>query len=307
MRCQWQTERACFHCHETKPVGLFPPRGRQQKGKVHNGLTAPGPALICWACVEADAHAMDARGFRNKRRRTFVVAGLDVRECRDCNYLLPLTHEFYSVKSRKSPTGHVHRNSKCRECVIVEQRERRRKRSAADPEYRARKSAARRRALETEEGRERAKAAQRRYREKVMADPEKAAAWREKARIEHRLRREREGVPLESIRANLIARRERSEMLPAAPLAAFINARIEARMAINRFIGDDTEKVGAKADICSELGIHPRSLYRLEHETGNVTIALAEEVLLRAGVAWGDVYSYDDHADLYATVLEGLV
>jgi hypothetical protein len=156
---------------------------------------------------------------------------------------------------------------------------------------------------------ERARANQRRYSERLKADPERYAAHRESARIAYRLRRERRGLPVKpagSLPKNVIKSSPGPRRLSSAPLIAFIDGRIEQRNAVVRLIGEE-RKSSALGDVCEELGIDPRALYRLRNESEQVSVGVAERVLVNAGVAWSDVYSYDDHPALYAEggVLEG--
>jgi hypothetical protein len=56
-----------------------------------------------------------------------------------------------------------------------------------------------------------------------------------------------------------------------------------------------SERVGVGI-VCEDLGLPSRNYRRWREPGAQVQIGLAERVLLRAGVEWYEVYSYDDHA-----------
>jgi hypothetical protein len=156
-----------------------------------------------------------------------------------------------------------------------------------------------RRKAEREASPERHRAAVRRWYAKMMADPEKHAAYLESARMGRRLRREREGVPLDRQRkAKATMLRDTPRYLPSGPLVALLDRIVADRRAVARVTGDYSE---ATHDVVAkQLGVEPRTVRGWRSGTyPTVRVGKAEQVLLRAGVSWQEVYSYDDHAYIF--------
>lgn len=150
------------------------------------------------------------------------------------------------------------------------------------------------------ENREAAQEAQRRYREKVYSDPERAQEWRDYQRIYHRLWRERQGIKvrtssLEQYRK--LVKPDWGHKLPAAPLA----------QALERLIAGCEDREIA----CEALGTCSRSLAAWNSgERQEVQFNVADTILCRTDLLWWDVWdeTNTDPADLVkvAQAFEGV-
>lgn len=227
-----------------------------------------------------------------------------MRRCGKCSEVKTLTRGFY-VDARDERGRPVRWMYYCKRCQI-EGANRRYYESRKDPQQVAKLRA--RNARLNREWRRRnpaaARAAVRRHHRKVQADPQKHAAHLESRRMARRLKREREGKPVRPLsakqRANLAMTKTASSYLPAGPLAALVDRIVDQRKAVSEVLGDRARASGGDgviAEVCAEFGVDERT-YRgwRTGEYRQVRIGMAEKVLLRAGVEWFEIYSYDDHA-----------
>lgn len=219
-------------------------------------------------------------------KRTWVCAeiGLTLRRCsRGCGPF-KLLAEFGT-----SPRG------VCRDCRnAYKKRLREEGRLADDKAYQARW-----RREWNAANPERRRAAWERWYAKVMADPDAHAKRRELARMDYRLKREREGVPLDQqrrIRAPVTLRPERLR-LPSRPLAEFVDGLAAREAKLNSLPGETW--VPAVGEICSRLGVSDRLLRRWRTGTEAVSVEVAERVVFRAHADWEQIWPKDDFPSLY--------
>lgn len=232
------------------------------------------------------------------------------RRCSACGVEKPLTREFFYPERRDPQTGEVAAWGRwCKPCkrkrsrvesLSPEQRaeraargrasyRRRMARFRADPQ--AQKEA---RALGREASRRwrrrnpnAARESTRRYRERMSTNPQKLQEVRERDRMARRLRREREGVPLDEQRPGRAEEQllERpTPFLPALPLA-----QVMERWIIRQTRSHD--------EACEELGVAARTLYawRTGERTG-VRFQEADKVLVSLAFNWWDVWFCERHA-----------
>lgn len=259
----------------------------------------------CLHAVRADA-ARKARAVyvarHNVQARTHYT-------CSSCGKEKPLTPEHFYVERRDPDTGAVVAWARwCIPCKLERSRtsnltpaqlEQRNK--AARLAYRRRLVKLKRDPSELAEARAKwrmrsrvwraanpakAREAQRRYMRKVKSDPQLRRAVLERSRMAGRLRREREGIPLEAQRggnaSNHLRERPMPE-LPALPVAGAILRRLERTS-----VGRD--------EICATLGISGRTLYAWKSgERQSCMFPEADAVLVALGLNWWDVWDCDDH------------
>jgi hypothetical protein len=81
-------------------------------------------------------------------------------------------------------------------------------------------------------------------------------------------------------------------MLPAAPVAAFVERIIAREDRVRRQGYDDGLNTGAREDVCAWLGIQPRSLlaWRVGQREG-VQFEIVDQILTEAGVGWWEVFT----------------
>jgi hypothetical protein len=234
------------------------------------------------------------------------------RVCRKCERTLPLDHEHF-YRDRKCRDGFKWR---CRTCEHESQR-----RENLPPEVLehrrkvSRESARRRRA----EGSRSNAEASRRWREKTKQDP---AKWRamilDSQKIRARLRAEREGREIRTVRVAADERKDGRKVdaqefpkLPAAALLAWITERIRIEDRARRMGLDNSARdTGARGDVCARLGVDLRRVYSWEvGEAERVDFNLADRILTRGGVCWWDVWdasNTDEHGlRLVARAFEG--
>jgi hypothetical protein len=138
-----------------------------------------------------------------------------------------------------------------------------------------------RRVRQDPEGRARVNAASRRHKAKRKADPTLHAQDLENMRIQHRLRQERKGRSLDTIRpkrATMGLDPTAQIMLPARPLVEAVAVLAEQRGA-------------TETTMCAALGINPKQLYDWrEGVWEHVTLPVADRVVTRAGLMLEDVW-----------------
>lgn len=139
----------------------------------------------------------------------------------------------------------------------------------------------------------------REYLERVKADPEKHKRLLETRRMAYRLKLEREGITPRPAK-----RHEDRRLIPSAPLATLI-ARIKEEREVVAALIDDPD-YGNLAEVCRDLGTNDRH-YRHWRDGSypNVTVTVADRVLMAADVRPRDIYSPDDHLEALA-LLEGM-
>jgi hypothetical protein len=225
-------------------------------------------------------------GVRLDERTFMTTSGGHVRVCTMCDEAKPLD-EFALVNGA--------RRGSCVACVNS-----RKKRygeegrlSPGDPERRAENW--RRWSEAHREDRQRQ---HREYLARVKADPVKHAHFLEGRRIEHRLRREREGKPVRPGRTKHVANVPEARYLPSAPLVTLIERTRAERERVAELL--DERVNGVLAEVCEDFGVSTRTFRRWrDGSQPKVRIGLAEAVLLAADVDFSAVYSYDDNAAAY--------
>lgn len=129
---------------------------------------------------------------------------------------------------------------------------------------------------------------QRRYRERVRADPVRNAAFLETRRLAYHMRRDRNGL-MRMVAEGVPG----GPMLPSAPVAAFVDFLI-ARAGTDAKLGDDP--TGA---VCAQLGINARRL--LAWRTGESPTArfdVVDKIFTRGQALWFDVYDPVAHPEV---------
>lgn len=136
------------------------------------------------------------------------------------------------------------------------------------------------------------------YRERLKADPVRYTRFLETRRIQARLKAEREGRP--PVTRIVKARSVREEhYLPALPLAAFVDAKIEQRCRIDRNLGLG-EDLAPFEEICHDLGIATKSLRDWRNGiVREVQVGTAERVLLNANASLDEVWLRSEFPELY--------
>jgi len=222
---------------------------------------------------------------KKRERTTRLVDGRWRRKCTVCRVEKDLLTSFSrsTPTAKRVPARYCH---ECKACAVRRQTERR-ERLMAEPET-ARLERARRAELQRrwrEQNPERYAEQKRRKRERLRSDPEQRRRAQENRRIDYRLQREREGVPLEAgwRKANSTKFPDRGGRLPAAPLGEAIVAA--------------AERAGLSlAQFCDECGVHERSVYAWTHgERKSVHLYVALAIVTRAGLLWHDVWPPDQY------------
>jgi hypothetical protein len=239
---------------------------------------------------------------------------IPVKVCRgECGQALPATPEFFGVHNKY---GRLHLRSRCRECAKVAQRvysRRHAERNRTDPSravmvesrrQRMRQQSRERYHADIEESRRKLREKRRRQRK----DSARRKAERERERIDYRLQREREGVPLEAVKAQTDRLRNSLEdqgttaapfeRLPAWPLAAAIMAEDSKRLR--------EHYAGCLADFKAEGADISKSHVRVEGWSENaernvrswacgerldVQFDVVDRVLSSLGWCWWEVYN----------------
>jgi hypothetical protein len=141
------------------------------------------------------------------------------------------------------------------------------------------------------------------YRERIKADPKLHAKFLETRRISGRLRAEREGRSLDSIKKPTPRKTPvlKHKRLPSQPLFHLIDERIKQIRKYEKSMGITQERHAKPAgEICEELGTSFRTFtYWRKGEQPEIQVGTAERILLNANVDWRDVYPE------YALVFEG--
>lgn len=268
--------RPCIRCGGIKAPTEFAWSDGSQ-GKVNKW---PIRRRVCLACEALEFEEKEQRAIA--RRATWEQDGRMVRRCSKCREIKDLEQGF--LVDRHLPDGSVRRRYMCAVCDrrrIEEYRVRERDRDPAA----VRADWARRKRAWNARNRERARETQRNYKKRVAADPVRYAAFLESLRISYRLRREKQGASLDTLRAHRLrvpTLQEPLRRLPAAPLAETLESII-AR-----------EGEYARERICEAAGIAPRNLFGwTSGERKRVQFDVADRVLTRLGLNWWDVWDED--------------
>lgn len=221
-----------------------------------------------------------------RRRATWLdeTTGRTVRRCSGCMVVKDRATEFY-VSSRSN--GKVEYDYLCKSCRIayvgVRQRDRRedpRTRPAVLEEERERARSWR------ERHPERYAQTQRAYRQRVMADPERRARWRESQRMNYRLAQEQLGRKLDDIgrQETAVMPRDRGGYLAVAPLLPYVR-RFVAAHAIPQKNGGMDE---GPALAC--LGLSVRRWWSWQNESATARLNTLDSVLTGLDLLWWEVY-----------------
>lgn len=221
-----------------------------------------------------------------------------MKRCPQCGETKPLTSEHWSSRKLDPKTGEIVKFAGwCRQCHNAKQRERRARwneeqREARrayiraqyaldmkDAERRERRNAKERERRRKPERKAKAKAAQRRWYEKLKADPERYAAYLEGTRISYRLRQARKTGRLEGQRR--IRKGIHNPWMPATGNTAHLNGGHIEPLALwlETVLAQDHRDIGVLADI---FGVNERMLWRIRHrEYGDATFATADQLIWR--------------------------
>jgi len=203
-------------------------------------------------------------------------------------------------------TGFTHRNRKaksilerysyeCKACAVKRQAERRRA-LMADPET-AREERARKNAWQRswrERHPEQYRAQLKRYQESVRANPERYQRALENRRIDYRLGLERNGASLEERKWQTRPQqvkfpKKQSKEIPAQPLGSAV---VEA---------SKRSQAGGLKPFCAKHGIHERTIFAwATGERKSVRFHVAEDILVRLGLFWHDVWPPDEYPEVEA-------
>jgi hypothetical protein len=271
------TEQRCVGCREVKPMDAF---ALCQSGLRHYRR--------CLSCMEADAYAIDAR------KRTWWRNGKRVRRCSICKKSKPLNRRRFPI-AKVSPSGRItDYGYACRPCTAARKALWAKRALAANDAHTEKLRIQRRLTQKAwrEANPEKKAASRRRWLERTKADPVRHAALLEARRIEHRLRAERAGRALDEQRS--VARPPPSRCrVPSLPIVELMERMMDAREVVASAINEPAPTI---EDLCTEMGITSRNFRRWrDGEQPSMEIGTAERVLLRADVAWYEVYSFDDH------------
>lgn len=264
--------RHCFRCHELKQPDDF---------AWGDGSKAAGPTPayrrrrnVCRACVAIEEQAKAAH--QTQRRATWTTStGKTVRRCPRCKGTKPLDGRNFYV-ARRDPLRY---DSYCKPCRIARNIALTR-RKLADPENGRAEHDRRNRWAREWRARnpERTKAYERRYREQLKADPERYAKRLEADRLSWRLRRERAGADLSTVRAlrpSITPREMTDTYLPVAPLVE----------CVQHFADDNIEA------FCTAVGIESRSWRRwCSGESARIQLLHADRALTALGLNPQDVW-----------------
>lgn len=130
-----------------------------------------------------------------------------------------------------------------------------------------------------------------RYQASVRADPARYQAALENRRIDYRLAQERKGVSLEQkwqVRPQQIKfTNKKSKEIPAQPLG---KAVVEAAK---------RSQAGGLKPFCAKHGIHERTIFAwASGEREHVRFHVAEDILVRLGLFWRDVWPPEKYPDV---------
>lgn len=252
------------------------------------------PTLFCRRCKTRKPRQQFASGAKRQSHICAKCLRQEARKGRRCTScgLVKVLDEF-PLTGTKRGTGRAYRNRECNVCRGAYKAEHH-QRGNRNAKVMAKRKASQKRWRTN--NRERAAAAARRYRARRKADPRRHAEHLEHRRIAYALKREREGKPVRWHTSKAAKAPSRSpKRVPTAPMVAFIDGLIERRRAVENLIAENRGAMNSVvADVCRDLGITDRTLRRWRKES-NLSVALAEKVLLAAEVDWHEVYSYDDH------------
>lgn len=313
--------RPCMHCLVVKPRTEFNFHPRPRGTKIRRRRS------VCRVCEQTENAARQQA--IESRRVTFEVDGRVVRRCSHCGETKDLESEFY-MQHRERNGVSAYRYW-CRACELQVNTDRK-TRDRQDPAKleRLRESQARWMREWRRRNPDRAREVSRRYRERVIADPDRHALLLEKQRMQHRLRREqRDGVNVTAIvrqpgsdrytvmaTDDLRAEAERRGIaVRVATTGRFIDRReIEARLRndderherlpsaplvamIDRIATAET--IGYDADVVVDVirdraGIHSRVLSGWRTgERPDVPFEQADAVLIALDVLWWEVFDED--------------
>jgi hypothetical protein len=247
-------------------------------------------------------------------RKTFTLpSGKRARICRTCGKQKGLNTRNYTPGKRKG--GRIVQWSyDCRPCAAANKTVEYSAKLNGGGEVAAKLRAERRRIQKNwrENNPEKATAAYRRYRDALKADPERHVPWLENRRIEHALRREREGRPVKRHPHTPNKGTEPMIVLPSGPLIAFIEGRLERELAFDRMLGMERPTRGGSGDrptlrrVCIDLGVKERGLRRWQAGE-QVSLDVAERFLIDNGIGWAEIWPPDEFPDLYQGILAGAV
>lgn len=210
-----------------------------------------------------------------------------VRVCSHCHLPRDLGRTFYICR-RKLKGNLTDYDSVCKKCRIKSIQKIAAAR-VATPEGRAEQQAewARHRKAWRKRHPERSRAQIRRYRERLRKDPVRHAASLEIARINYRLKAEREGRG--AIRA--IASVRGADDLPRVP--------VQPLLAVLSDIADDGED--SWTDLSESIGVSDRSMRRWKTgEVTDVSFDTADRILTALGLLWFDVWNEADFPEVHA-------
>lgn len=293
-----EPRRACMDCGGPKPAG----RGRlyceacvaKRRSCIVCGERAPSDRRTCSDECLREHHI--AIGYKLQAREAVkppkpLAAERPERTCARCKRTFPQTLEFFTSMRRDNETGKILRyHAWCRECHRNYERQRWASRSPEqieanrryareayehrrdhDPEFHAKMRANRRawRAANPEREAEQ----QKRWAERVKADPERHARYLEMRRIYYRLKREQETGELPVGRHSTATRAYRYRHMPK-PLEPFA-------LWLDEVLTVDKREI---EEIAAHLEIPERRLYDYrERIPDRVALPVAERAIERYG------------------------
>lgn len=289
--------RACLRCFCVKAAEGFPSLGlidsryhRKRRGT--GPPQVPGVTRVCMACIEREAWALHDAGYLPHVRREWTRKGVRMRFCIKCRKGKAV-ERFPDVKGVKTRT--------CRDCrkVLIRGAKQAQLQREGDAVRERQARLARERRKRSPDARRKEREARQRWREKMKADPRRHAEHLEADRLRRRMKKDEEGkgpgkpAPGRMVPSGALPR------VPAGPLVAYFDKRYEQLQAVEGVLEEGKTTV---KQFALDLGTDERTIRRWREEDGNITIALAEKVLLGLGVEWHEVYSYDDHAEAFLAV-----
>lgn len=291
--------RPCLRCHVAKTRDAFPPSATHRR---RDERTAPRRSTVCWTCVETQAWAHYHRVVLTRMTWVDPKSGQRVRRCPECEKVKSLRNSFHIMRRKGTIDERGHRLLKhryqrlCKLCHLRLSREYQQQ-AKADAVKREHKRKLHRAASKRwrERNLAKAQASARRYRQQVRNDPERWRQHLEEQRINYRMKRAAEGAPVKPVPQ---APPGTLAKVPVAPLLVLIEQRVAQRQEVESLVGD--LRGPWLTDVCEELGIEARRLNAWRRGLyEQVTVVVAERVLLGLDVDWHEVYSYDDHADVF--------
>lgn len=237
------------------------------------------------------------------KRRTFTDEhGQSIRRCRGCEQEFALTEEHFSPCERDAAGFVIKWGYECKPCAA------KRKASWYDAimadDVRRKKLREEERKLQKrwrEKNPDKTKAAAKRRAARIKSDPQRHARSLENRRIEYALRAERRGKPVNRhISTAARVKEAGGRCLPAAPLAKFLQAKIEQIRRHEKLRGIERAD-GQIGEVLGPLGISTRSLWAWNHgEVETVQIAVAERAIVRSDTSWQAVWPEAEFPELYA-------